>query len=364
MTPNPHHPASLLLLATALVAPCLAQQTRVLPGGMDVVEGPSVYTYPFGRVDGSIQLLYDASTLTLGQGVILGMRFRQSQVTAAQTHPGYTKNYQVTAYTVPTPAALMVADPAVNIGAATGTVVFNGPLTLPPVNPLATQPADFGIHIQFTQPYLFDGSQGNLLLLLDTADMNSVPSGSYRIDAVNFVFSQTTGLSSNIDTAGCFVNGRSLSLAVPAASAIVGGTLQQDLTASGAGGFPIVLAGLSLGAQPMDLAPLGMPGCTSWLAPFQFQLAAQQAGGTYPSVSWSLPNNPWIEGVALVSQALGIDASGALANSAVSNAVGTRIGGSAGPTRNMGMSFRSSAGWAMGTNGVFMAVVALEGVFP
>jgi hypothetical protein len=55
---------------------------------MAFVEGPLVYTYPFGRQAGAIQLLYDADQITTQQGVVTGMRFRQSQVTASQTHPG------------------------------------------------------------------------------------------------------------------------------------------------------------------------------------------------------------------------------------------------------------------------------------
>ncbi len=356
--------ASLLTAAlVGLCQPITAQQQKVLPAGMGIVEGPLVYTYPFGRATGAIQLLYDADQVTLGQGVILGMHFRQSQVTATQTHPGYTKNYQVTAYTVATPAATMSADPAVNIGTATGTIVFQGPLMLPPINPLVTQPAPFSVHLPFSAPYLYDGSQGNLLLVVETADTTTPPS-NYRIDAVNFTFAATTGLSTGIDTQGCVANGSSLALAVPDAPAIVGGTIQQDFTSSTLGAFPVVLAALSLDSQFTDLGTFGMTGCSLWLAPFEFRLAAELPAGGYPSMSWNLPNAPWIEGIALASQGFGLGASGLLADSVTSNAIGTRIGGSAGPTRNMGMSFRGTGSWSMGTNGVFMAVVNLDGVFP
>jgi hypothetical protein len=351
----------LALLALAALAP--AQQQKVLPHGMDFVEGPLVYTYPFGRTTGAIQLLYDAPTVTLGQGVILGMKFRQSQVTASQTHPGYTKNYQVTAYTVATPAATMSADPAINVGTAVGTIVFSGPVTLPPVNPLTTQPAPFTIDIPFQQPYLYDGSQGNLLFVVETADTTAVAT-SYRIDAVNLAFNTATGLSSSIDAAGCANGSRSLALDVTQSAAIVGGSIQQNFTSNAPGSVPIVLACLSLGVQPQDLTPFGMPGCTLWLAPFEFRFVTEQPGGGFLPVSWPIPNAPWAEGIAFASQGLGLAPSGQLGQSVVSNAVGTRIGGQLGATRDMGMSFRSTASWSMGTNGVFMAVVELQGVFP
>ena len=349
--------------ALAIAAPATSQQQKVLPHGMGLVEGPLVYTYPFGRTTGAIQLLYDANQVTLGQGVIFGMSFRQSQVTSAQTHPGYTKNYQVTAYTVAATAATMSADPAVNAGTATGTIVFSGPVTLPPINPLLTQPAPFSIQIPFAQPYLFDGSQGNLLLVVETADATTPPT-NYRIDAVNFTFNQSTGLSTAIDAQGCVANGRSLSLSVIESAAIVGGSIQQDFSSSTLGAFPVVLAALSLDSQYTDLGIFGMNGCSLWLAPFEFRLTTELPAGGYPLVSWNLPSAPWIEGIAMASQGMGLAASGLLGDSVTSNAVGTRIGGATGPTRNMGMSFRGTGSWSMGTNGVFMAVVALDGVFP
>jgi hypothetical protein len=349
--------------AAALLAVSLpAQLTKVLPHGMDLVEGPLVYTYPFGRTTGAIQLLYDAAAVTQGQGVVLGMRFRQSQVTSAQLHAGYTKNYQVTAYTVPTPAATMSADPAVNAGTATGTVVFNGPVTLPPVNPLATVPAPFTIHIPFQIPYAYDGSQGNLMFVVETADTTAV-AASYRIDAVNFTFNTATGLSSSIDAAGCASGSRSLALSVADGTAVVGGSLAQNFSSAVPGTLPVLAAGVSFGLAPQDLTPFGMPGCTFWLGAMQTQLVLEQAG-TYPTVNWPLPNAPWIEGIAFASQGFGLASTGQLGDSVVSNAVGTRIGGQGGPTRNMGMSFRGTGSWSMGTNGVFMAVVELEGVFP
>lgn len=357
--------SSAVVSVLALLASLLpAQQHKVLPAGMGFVEGPLVYTYPFGRHSGAIQLLYDADQITAAQGVLQGMRFRQSQVTATQTHPGYTKNYKVTAYTVTTSAAAMQPDPALNIGGAAGTVVFQGPLTLPPIQPLATQPAAFGIHIPFAAPYVFDGSQGNLLLIVETDDTSAVPP-SYRLDAVNFTFGQATGLTTGIDAQGCVVNGESLTLACSEVSVTVGGSLTQTITSSSTGAFPLVAGAVGFDVQQVDLGSIGMPGCTSWPVSPLAQFAFENGGGGYPAIVWTLPNDPSIEGLALASQALGIAASGLLGDSVTSNGVGSRIGGATGPANNMGMSFRSATGnWFMGTNGVFMAVVELEGVFP
>jgi len=351
------------LLALQL-APALGAQQKVVPGGMDFVEGPPTWNYPFGRATAAIQLLYDADQITLQAGVVLGMRFRQSRITAAQTYPSYTKNYQVTAYTVSTTAAAMVADPAINIGPATGTVVFSGPLTLPAVTNITTFPAPFSIHIPFSVPFPFDGSQGNLLLVVETADTATVPTGSYRIDAVTFNSSQVTGIVANLDDQGCIVQGRSLQLSTNAAQAIVGGSIDQTLVASANGAFPVVMAALSLGVQPTDLTVFGMPGCTSWLAPFVLQFVFENPGGGYPTVAWPMPPDPGFEGIAVAGQALGIAASGLLSDSATSNGVAARIGRNGLPIVRCNMSFRAAASWAMGGNGATIAVVAFEGVFP
>lgn len=361
---HPLHLLQLACLLTCALPTATAQQRKVLPAGMDYVEGPLVYTYPFGRQTAGMQLLYDASEVTTQQGLLLGMRFRQSQVTASQLYPSYTKDYTVTAYTVSTPAAAMVADLATNVGNATGTVVFSGSVTLPAVQLINTYPAPFDIHIPFTTPYLFNGSQGNLLLLIETADTTTVPAGSYRIDAVNFRSNLVTGLVANLDDFGCTAQGLGLTLATDATQAIVGGSITQTLTSPAIGAFPAAMATLSFTTNPIDLAGFGMPGCTSWLGPLVSRFVFENPSGGYPPVVWTLPNSLWLEGVALAGQALGLGSSGLLSDSVTSNAQATRIGPAGLPVVRMDMAFRLTGNWSKGSAGTFIAVVEFEGVFP
>lgn len=341
-----------------------AQQQKVVPQGMDFVESSLVYTYPFGRQTGAIQLLYDADQITTQQGLITGMRFRQSQITATQTYPSYQKNYKVTAYTVTQSAATMSADPAINAGAAVPTVVFQGPLTLPAVTMITTYPGAFAIDIPFSLPYVFDGAQGNLLLVLETDDTTAVPTGSYRIDAVNLRNNQVTGLSASLDSQGCTAQGLYLTLATDPTSAVVGGAITQSIGSSTPGAFPIVFSGLSFSVQQANLAIYGMPNCTSWLGPAAFKMLFENVGGGYSPLLWSLPVDPSIEGVALAGQAFGLPPNGLLTDSVTSNGSAVRIGSSTFPTVKSNMSFRSTGNWAMGTTGTFIAVVQFEGVFP
>lgn len=354
-------------LATSLVLaiPLLAQQQKVLPPGMDHVEGPLVYTYPFGRADGAMQVLVDGDRLTLSQGVITGISFRPSQVTSAQVGTGYTKNYRITAYTVTRPASMMVADPVTNIGGATGTVVFNGPVTLPGSGVLALQPAPFLIPMPFSAPYPFDGTQGNLLLLVETTDLTPVPS-LYRIDAVNFRNTQITGLVSDIDlTGGCPGAGGSLSIVTSEAQAILGGVIDTTITSSATGAFPVALATLSLTWQPTDLTTFGLTGCTSFGGlGFALQFLLENGGGGYPHALWNLPIDPIFEGVPLYTQVLGIPPTNTLTGAALSQGQAIRVGSSSFPPQKMMAAFRSSTGWFIGTAGEFTPVILFDGVFP
>jgi hypothetical protein len=349
-----------LLLAACVGATLSAQQTKVIPAGMDYVEGPTVFSYPFGRQDAAIQLLVDADRLTLGQGVITGIRFRGSQQT--QSTAGYTKPYVVTAYTVSTSAAAMQTDPLANIGSATGTVVFQGPLTLPPVGPLTLAPGPFAIQIPFSIPYVFDGSQGNLLLLIETTDQAPVP-GLYRIDAVQFRNNVVEGLVAAVDAQGCVVGGQFLTSATSAASAIVGGQVATTLTATPAGAFPVVLALLSFARADQDLSLFGMPsGCTGRVGAFAFQLLL--ANPSLPAAAWSVPASPIFIGAAVVTQSLGLPPNNSLAGAVASNAEAIRIGPATLPTIHEMAAFRSTTGWFMGQAGEFVPVVQFEGVFP
>ena len=96
--------ASVALFALAL--PLMAQQSKVIPSGMDFVEGPQTFTYPFGRVDTGLYMLFDADQVTTAQGIITGLNFRPTQTTLSSA--SYTKPYRVTAYTVPMTAAQMI----------------------------------------------------------------------------------------------------------------------------------------------------------------------------------------------------------------------------------------------------------------
>ena len=365
--------ASLALVgaATALALP--AQQYKVVPSGMDFVEGPAVSTPPFSATTSGIQILIDASQVTSGTAVLTGISLRPSQTTSSS--PGFTKPYQLNCYTVPTTAAAFEAmaspyDPNNVIAGALPTLVFNGPLTLPAAAPLAVAPAPFSINIPFNPPYVYDSTQGNLLLMLETTDLTVTP-GTYRIDAVTFSESSSAGIVAPIDLAGCAPAGNSItSTTSPASSVNVGGVINTQLTRSTPGAFPAAIVMLSFTRADLDLfALLGMPTCTGRLGTIDLTQFVLETPGGYPLVQWSVPPDPIFHGVALITQSLGLSVSGLIADSVDSNAEALRLGPQAAPP---GVTARSGFhtvtmtvnNWVHGTTGQNVPVVQLEGILP
>jgi hypothetical protein len=355
---------SAALLTALLPGRFLAgQQHKVVPSGMDNVEGPSVYTYPFGRVDAGMYLLCDADQVTTALGIVNGLSFRASQQTTSSA--GYTKPYRVTAFVVAANAAAMAAlaspfDPNNVLNGATGTVVFQGPLTLPSIGPLAVAPAAFNISIPFASPFVFDGSQGNLLLLVETTDTTAV-SGTYRVDAVQFRSTVIEGIAAAIDAGGCAAGGATLAIATADASVVVGSAIDTTVTASAAGAFSLAFAALGLDRADLDLAPLGLPGCTSRLGS-SFVLQALVPAGSFPHALWPIPASPAYVGIQLFTQGIAVPAAGA--GIAVSNAQALRLGSNALPVIHAQSAFRVGGQWFQSTTGALMPVVQLDGVFP
>ncbi|MEQ1633972.1 MAG: hypothetical protein ABL997_16450 [Planctomycetota bacterium] len=362
-----------ILFATLCAAALPAQQLKVVPAGMDFVEGPAVSTPPFSAVTSGIQLLIDASQVTTSVGFLNGIRFRPSQMTGTQSSAAFTKNYQINVYTVPTTAAAFEAsaspyDLNAIIAGATPTLVFNGPMSFPATGPLAVAPAPFSIHFPFTTPYVFDGTQGNLLIMIESTDTGAT-GGTFRIDAVQFRDDTITGIAAAIDTAGCVVSGASLSSAVDATQLVDGGAINVSLASSPPTAFPAAIATLGLSRADIDLAILGLPGCTGRAGSLDLSQFAVATSGVYPVISWPIPSSTVFTGLALVSQSLGLAASGNFADSAVSNAHALRIGENLMPATVTAMyGFHtvttSVNAWFHGTVGQITPVVELDGLFP
>ena len=349
------------LVFAALGAGILAQQTKVVPVGMDQVEGQVPLGVLFSRVDADFLLLYDADQITTGQAQITGIDFRRNRRTLPVV--GFTKPYRVTAYTVPMNAAGMFAlGSAVNlasiIGSATGTVVFQGPVTFPAHGPPALAPGPFDISFPFAVPCSFDAAQGNLLLRIQATDSTAV-SGSPAVDTGTFT--DGYGVVADVDPAGCPSGATSVSLVTAATSVVVGQSIDTTLTITP--GVGALLVALSLDRADVDLTPFGMPGCASRVGS---TFAVQTVLPVPPPAShafWPIPASPAFVGTPLFTQAAALSAGGA--PPALSNTEGLRIGASQGAPIKWSMAFWTGGAYLQIINSTkLMPVVRLAGTFP
>src|SRR5262245_58507759 len=291
-------PLAAAVLGTALAA----QQTKVLPAGMDQVEGQIALGLLFSRSDADFFLLYDADRITTGQAQLTGISFRQNQ----QSSPvaGVTKPYRVTAYTVPMNAAGMIAlGSVVNsvasiVGSASGTVVMQSPVVLAARTTLSVAPGPFDINFPFSVPYSFDAAQGNLLLRIQATDSTSVGS-SYLVDAV--AMSAGYGIVTAVQATGCPSGATSVSIRTQNTSVVTGRSIDTALTVTP--GVGALLVALSLDRADLDLTPFGMPGCASRVGPTVAVQTLLPAPPAVPHALWPMPVGPAFVGTSLFTQA-------------------------------------------------------------
>jgi hypothetical protein len=269
----------------------------------------------------------------------------------------------VTAYTVPTNAAGMIAlgslvTIAAILGNATGTVVMQGPVLLAARTSLSVAPGPFDINLPFSVPYSFDATQGNLLLRIQATDTTPVP-GNYQVDAV--AFSVGYGIVTDVEATGCPSGATSVSLVTANASVVAGRSIDTTLTVSP--GVGALLVALSLDRADQDLTPFGMPGCTSRVGPTLALQTLLPAPPAVPHARWPIPAAPAFVGTPLFTQALALSPGGA--PPALSNAEGLRIGASQTTPIKSTMAFWTGSLYVQFANSSeLMPVVRLDGTFP
>jgi hypothetical protein len=350
-----------LLVAVALGA-ALAAQSKVIPAGLDSVEGQFAFYYPFNRVDGDMFLLYDAEQVTGGLATLTGIDFRIRQPGFGTA--GFTKPYRVTAYVVPITALGMVQlganvnAPAL-VSGVNGTVLFQGPVAFPANDTLPAAPAPFGINMPFTLPYVFDPTQGNLMLRIQATDTTPAPF-AYPIDAVSFPYGSTGGIASMI-AAACGSGGGNVRSSTAGTSLTIGGSIDTTLTVSGTT-FAAAFAVLGLDRADVDLTPYGMPGCTGRFGSANFAVQALLAAPTFPHVRWQVPNSPAYVGRVLVTQTFGLVVP--QTTFAVSNAEALWIGSMTPRPVRIAAAVWTGAAWFQMTTGEVAPVVRFDGLIP
>jgi hypothetical protein len=337
-----------------------AQQTKVVPHGMDHVQGQISCGFLFNRTDADFFLLYDANQITSGQAQLTGIDFRQGQQFTPLLQ-GYTKPFRVIAFTVPINAVATAAlGSSVNVaaitGGAAGTVVFQGPVTFPTHAPLTLAPGPFDMNFPFSVPYAFDATQGNLLLRIQATDTTPVL-GSYLIDAV--AMSTGYGIVTDVEATGCASGATSVSLRTQNTSVVTGRSIDTTLTITP--GVGALLVALSLDRADLDLTPFGLPGCASRVGPTVAVQTLLPAPPAVPHALWPVPAVPAFAGTALFTQAAALLPGGG--PPAVSNTEGLLL---ASPVLSINkvVVFWTGSTWAQISAIELMPVVRLDGTFP
>jgi hypothetical protein len=154
-------------LAVLVMAPCCSAAI-VVPNSLAAVEGNSNNGYPFnlddfGHSSMRYQQAFAASEFAAlgGPTLITGMAFRPDN--DGNAFSTALPDIQINLSTTTTAPSALSTTFAANVGSNDTVVYARGPLTLSSAN-TGAGPRDFDIVITFTTPFLYDPSQGNLLL--------------------------------------------------------------------------------------------------------------------------------------------------------------------------------------------------------
>lgn len=155
------------ILACVAVAPVHAVSI-VVPSGNAAIEGNSNNSFPFDLTESQrYQQIYEATEFGVGPHRITEMMFRPDSREADLSFAAILPDIQINLSTTtkgPGTLSPMFAD---NVGPDDTIVIPRGPLSLSsndtgPAD--LSLPRDFDILIAFATPFLYDPSQGNLLL--------------------------------------------------------------------------------------------------------------------------------------------------------------------------------------------------------
>jgi hypothetical protein len=236
-----------------------------------------------------------------------------------------------------------------------GTVVSNGPISVPASSPAFPTPQPWSVTLPFSAPFPFTRSNGHFLLEIEGSDPGNL-FDAWPVDAEN-LWRSARGDATRVSADPCTGrNSERVTLGLSAATTIVlGSTMTVSMTntplsafANWIGASNQTYLGLPL---PFDLNILGAPGCF-----LGADIAVQQVGSG--PFAWPIPLVPSLENDVLFTQALGL-APGANAGSFVTSDVfQVRLGGTSSPISRFQSVYRRS-GLSMATG--FMSAASYYG---
>jgi hypothetical protein len=315
-----------LLVLSALVPVAVAQATKPMPSFAEVAEGHQGTSLPFGIPGFRTQLLLDAASVGPTGALLTGIRFRADRSSLPATATS-VPNVTVTVSSSTSQLGNMSPTFAQNV-TGTPTVVFQGTVNLPGYGSAFAGALPWDIAIPFPQPYLYDGTIGNLLI--DIVGNNPpAQAAAYWLDAVQRGGAATTYGQAGDNPSFDFLNlnvstGNSLepTLLIPGASIDFNSGL---MFTSPPGVLVLGILGLPI---PIDLGLLGAPTHSLYVDPLVITTHSwtQSFIGWYSTFSLAVPNNPLLADVVIYGQSALFDATANALGLLTSAAVEVRLG--------------------------------------
>ena len=292
-----------IALAACVIAPAIvAQRPHVNPPANATVEGGSRISFPFGQGNGDMryQQVCALSTQSTAVGQIDRIAFRRDNDTIVNSanYNAWTVDMTVSVSTSPRTPLTMSLDFATNVGTDV-MQVHTGPLNWPAENKVPPGPTGFVYTVPFSAPFLYLPTKGDICVDIGRQPNNPNTNPLFFMDAA----ATGGGSSSRLLGAGC-----------PAGSNKVvvydnwgPGSTARILEYTSTSNIPSVLSlsstspiwgGLLL---PVDLAPVGAPGCNIY-GDNQILVPGMLGATGRWDFTFEIPNNPMFGGLQVRTQ--------------------------------------------------------------
>lgn len=349
-----------LPLLAACAGPSVAAQTFVVPAVSTVFDANASSGAPFTYDAFRFQQTWDGGEIATTQATLHGIAWRRdTQDNAAFGAGTVIPSLDVSLGIAATTPGTMARDFASNRAGAL-TLVFRGPLNLPP-QPPAIVIANFNVFVPFTTSWVFP-AVGNALLLELEAPGRAALRSTYTLDAAYF---GADGLVTRFGASGLFPGGRAALMTFDASTT---GTPLRTITPGGAcalrvGNLPwavptVIAFGLSTTLAggmllPLDLGPFGAVGNSLYVSPDALTgtLTPSPIGTTWAAdFRAPIPNNPALVGASWFNQSFSLDASANALGAVFSNGMSVVVGGQTAPspTQQLFSSDSSSTSGSLG----------------
>ena len=296
-----------------MLAPsALAQKSSVVvPQRYASVEGSSRSTYPLSYRQVRWQMLVDSSEICSQSATLLSLEFRADGLDSIDGYAAFQLRPTIDLYVTSTSASTMSNTWAANIGSAAKQTVFSGKtLDLPAFTGGRQVPQDFVLKVPFAKPFVLVRSQGNLLI--DWLESQAYVRSSWLADAAIYWKTARPANTKIWESSSCQdAAGNQASISIASSGGSPGQTLDVNFTLSPGQGQNLDLFVNWLGFSNQQYGALKLPfDVTGFAGMSNCSLATDivmlQAATKSP-VSWAIPSDPRLEGLALYTQGMAID---------------------------------------------------------